>query len=463
MTELLISIVLILCPLLTLYIAQKHSINFFLSPLLLISLQILIGVTLKGILFVYSAEYRSMLFYGDLRHTIDAALYVFLFTMLLCFGYLFGIRKKIPRSAVLKAKESCTLSRHTILVLIIGSAVVFFGTTFVLAIFRSNFDGITQLFTLEGVANVNRNKIQRIEGEDSFGESFRFITVFYAITYFLFVVFVTQAGVRYQRYKNLLMAGIFLFLLFIVAEVLIRGSRNLLLEILLMFSMATLGFSRRVKFKFSYVAITAVVLVGLLVIFSLITTFRGNTNAGAGSDYTINIVTPLVETVLLKPYFMDINKISVIIAESGRYDYQYGFSLISWAVGFIPRFVWPDKPGLSLGLFVKTEIFGLRGTIGGIPPTLPGEFYINFSWFGVMLGGVCGFGLRRVEEFLLMPSRIKRYGSHWLYIFVIVTLAYTAMQAAVSLFAVRIIVSVIILIPIILFLKRKMLRVNFKT
>ena len=69
--------------------------------------------------------------------------------------------------------------------------------------------------------------------------------------------------------------------------------------------------------------------------------------------------------------------------------YQYGETYSYFAVAFIPRILWPNKPltgnansffavayGISTEEGVKTSTFGV---------SLLGEAFINFGWFGVVL------------------------------------------------------------------------------
>ena len=64
----------------------------------------------------------------------------------------------------------------------------------------------------------------------------------------------------------------------------------------------------------------------------------------------------------------------------------------------IPRALWPDKPIVQLGAWFALEIGGAtRGESGvvnnSINMTIPGELYLDFGWFAVIIGGLLFGGL----------------------------------------------------------------------
>ncbi len=67
-------------------------------------------------------------------------------------------------------------------------------------------------------------------------------------------------------------------------------------------------------------------------------------------------------------------------------DYQYGKSFTSWIFAPIPRSIWPDKPPITIGQQIKTEIYSKTEEGGGGEGTNSiGELYINFGVFGFVL------------------------------------------------------------------------------
>ena len=60
-----------------------------------------------------------------------------------------------------------------------------------------------------------------------------------------------------------------------------------------------------------------------------------------------------------------------------------GQSYAAVLVGWLPRTMWEQKPPISLGGIVKSEIFGERLTVGGYPPGFVGEAVMNFGSIAV--------------------------------------------------------------------------------
>lgn len=92
------------------------------------------------------------------------------------------------------------------------------------------------------------------------------------------------------------------------------------------------------------------------------------------------------------------------LQQTGEYELGYNSILESLTI-FIPGAIWPNKPEPSSVKFT-TYFFGddlsfSRGqkqeSWGGISPTILGEAYWHFGWFGITLGlGLFGFLLRKI-------------------------------------------------------------------
>jgi hypothetical protein len=77
-----------------------------------------------------------------------------------------------------------------------------------------------------------------------------------------------------------------------------------------------------------------------------------------------------------------------LVEKNGFYD---GFASAPLLTALIPRFLWPDKPNIELGLWFALEIGaaykaeGKRGN-NSVNMTPMGQFYLDFGWSGVVLG-----------------------------------------------------------------------------
>lgn len=81
------------------------------------------------------------------------------------------------------------------------------------------------------------------------------------------------------------------------------------------------------------------------------------------------------------------NTVEVIVTKSGNgVAFRHGDTLASLLTAFIPRIIWPDKPGIQVGLLVAKEFFPGESQDVNLSPSHLGELYWNFGWLGVLLG-----------------------------------------------------------------------------
>jgi oligosaccharide repeat unit polymerase len=82
--------------------------------------------------------------------------------------------------------------------------------------------------------------------------------------------------------------------------------------------------------------------------------------------------------------------------------FRHGQTLMVTLLGFIPRAVWPEKP-VGIGKELTRYVVGpfYEETEGfSVAVTLPGDFYLNFGWFGVILGGFSlGLACRAIKRY----------------------------------------------------------------
>ena len=77
-----------------------------------------------------------------------------------------------------------------------------------------------------------------------------------------------------------------------------------------------------------------------------------------------------------------------LVKDNGYYN---GTTIAYLSYAFIPRFIWPEKPWIVQGRWFALEIGQARlvedrGVSNSINMTIPGELYLNFSWWGVVIG-----------------------------------------------------------------------------
>jgi len=89
-----------------------------------------------------------------------------------------------------------------------------------------------------------------------------------------------------------------------------------------------------------------------------------------------------------------ISNIVQLTEDKGFYDGMASAPLIT---ALIPRILWPEKPMIRMGAWFALEIGVATNDYGAINNsinmTIPGEMYLDFGWFGVVLGCIMFGGL----------------------------------------------------------------------
>ncbi|TKC56952.1 oligosaccharide repeat unit polymerase [Pedobacter hiemivivus] len=134
------------------------------------------------------------------------------------------------------------------------------------------------------------------------------------------------------------------------------------------------------KLKFAVGVILA------LAIFQLMSTLR-NVKDVENEDVKLNI-TKALEPAILTTNMIDVSKTAHIMdAIPSRMNYEYGATLVTIFIAWIPREFWPDKPVTNVDNTIGIKVFGATtyGS-GGVPPGLIAELFWNFWIPGVIIG-----------------------------------------------------------------------------
>jgi hypothetical protein len=123
---------------------------------------------------------------------------------------------------------------------------------------------------------------------------------------------------------------------------------------------------------------TTLLIFSLIFISPILEVFRGFSGDSFGS---VNFGTDYLFAGHYDAYQMFLNALKVD-------DSNYGFGFLGVVLFFIPRSFWPSKPDNS-GKEIA-ELFSLSYNNVSMP--IFGEFFLNFSYFGILLGGlIVGF------------------------------------------------------------------------
>lgn len=233
----------------------------------------------------------------------------------------------------------------------------------------------------------------------------------------------TLTGASPHGYLRLLVSfsGINLFLL--TAWLIRYNSRKLLIYTLWLISFITFIFfnfyiSQRGAIVFIFVQLIALnyymngfkipkvkMIIGLifaLAIFQVMSTLRGAVNV---ENTNIKLsVSKALEPAILTTNMIDVSKTAHIInAIPNKIDFEYGATLVTVFIAWIPRELWPNKPVTNVDNTIGIKVFGANtyGS-GAVPPGLIAEMYWNFWIPGVILGCfLIGFILKIMNQTIL--------------------------------------------------------------
>jgi hypothetical protein len=79
-----------------------------------------------------------------------------------------------------------------------------------------------------------------------------------------------------------------------------------------------------------------------------------------------------------------------------NHAYMYGKTLMLFFYAFYPRFLWPDKPDIAMGLWFGNNVFNVQDTI--VSFWIPGEAFLNFGFFGIFLLFIYGAFLTYLDK-----------------------------------------------------------------
>lgn len=141
---------------------------------------------------------------------------------------------------------------------------------------------------------------------------------------------------------------------------------------------------------------------------------RAVAQRGADLADTMSIEDAALATVGARNW-VSISKVAPIVDRVPEsVGYKYGGTMVGWATAPIPRTVWPEKPLVRVGPEVASEIYDVTSR-SGVPPSFPGELYLNFGTPGViggmyLLGLVIGGAYTSFRPFLSSSTSMLIYG-----------------------------------------------------
>lgn len=388
-------------------LGSKYGLVRYVSPLQVVALMAFLGVFVKAVAYIFTPEQLFISrFYIDKGTVQLGYVFVFLFCLAISLGYI-GVASRY-RGAVVDCVLLSTLAvKTTNKALLLCLALVTF-----LAVAKSLFvaygiGDLTELFSVSAVNQLNAQKLIADDTTRGFGRTLSFNKFFLVVVYSALALYFALFAIE-RTFTNLLF--VCAAALLSVYAAMLTGSRNTLIQLFLMLFGIWVLLGKPVNLaasvKFGCLG------VGIVVSFWVMTVFReyGADTSGFVVEFS-ETFRPMIEST----YFMDVNTAAIFIEKVDSNDLLFGQSYFRWLYGWVPRDLWPGKPAVSLGYYVKTEVLEMQSGLGGVNVTGPGEALLNFGWLGVLCGIGLGALYRLIEEVLLgNGGRLKKVGL-WVY------------------------------------------------
>lgn len=409
---------------LPLWLGQRYGLIAFASPMHLLAAFALLGFAAKVLAYAYVPDLAFYPRFVDRPGAfLRGALYLTGFVLFVCLGYRLAVRPADPpKPASAVQKMAARPARQGWL---FAGAFGVAGLTLVL-ILRAR--GIDTLST-EVLGQVNRDK-QIGVNSDGVGATLAGIKTLFIVPKLAFVVMLARALVLRSIAQAALCAALGALL---VAVALVSGDRFELFEMLIYALAIWAIFGGRLGARQWLVA--ALALWVALLATSHMTALRGQD-------------TGLWRQVIGSTYFLDIN-VSVLVTDKVQpAQMLWGESYGWWSFGWVPRAIWPEKPAIDLGVYLKQEVLGQR-TGGAFNVTGPGEAFINFGWWGIGVGGALGWLYRRGEVFLLASRHATGQGGVYYYPLLLCPFVQATLQSSFSAFVVSAVVQGVIIAAVI--------------
>ncbi|WP_106745692.1 oligosaccharide repeat unit polymerase [Yoonia maritima] len=409
METVLVLLLALICTALPFAIGQRCGVVRLVSPMHMLSYFCGFGFLLKIAVYSFAPDFA---FYQQFDPkpwaVLNGAIYLSLFILLMCIGYLIAFRPVGHAQFEAGVVATQIARRGWLFVAAFGFALM----TFALILQARGFGTIDTLL-LAGLNNAKQINVNA----DGVGATLAGIKTFFVVPKFAFVLLLAN-GIALRSWHVLAAAGVLGGLLVLIA--LVSGDRFELIE-LLVFAFATyLILGGRIAGKMLFVGGLAVT--GLI----LMAVYMTHLRLGGAS---------LLEQIVGSTYFLDINA-AIMVTDRVEVDQLLlGQSYTWWIFGWVPRAVWPEKPAIDLGVFFKRDIMQIY-TGGAFNVTGPGEAFINFRWAGLGVGFALGWMYRKIEVVLLNPMHVLRYGSFLFYPILFYPFVQATLQSSFSAFIV---------------------------
>jgi len=360
---------------------RRHRFDLF-EPINVVAAAIAYGTTLRGFYLVFNPESKQakfLMMYQTFADVNRHVIWVLLGVTLFCLGYLVQIgRWRIEESFVVRQLALDFRRLNLILLAVLGLTIM------ATALYAFYFDIQLDSNILEQSHKRSAEYVDA-SGKVVYGSSWQLQVAQVGLygTFILAGTLITRI-VRVNTYSLGLLAALFLAGAFVPF---ISQSRTPII-ILIFNCIAMAYYYRRVQVRSIVLSVVGVIalVAGMGVLREL-------------NSYNRSESSFLDSTIGTGNGFDAVRSTAIIDRVPERADFLLGNSYAAIPFFFVPRVVWPDKPSMSLGPWVRTELFGVWSRNAGWPPGFVAESYANFGYVGILIVPlVLGIALRAIYE-----------------------------------------------------------------
>jgi hypothetical protein len=214
------------------------------------------------------------------------------------------------------------------------------------------------------------------------------------------IALLTLAWLRYRRPEAALLLAIVVPLTMLFNF--FTGSKRLFLTPPLMFALAYIVVERRIRMSWLFAGFAA--LVALYPVSNLYRMVVNPTEGGRiasfmkNPDQYLGALSNLTEGADVGDWVSQglestgrrldgLGVLTKIVMDTPeRVPYQGGWTIGYIALSYIPRIIWPDKPGTTIGIWVSQNYGDPNDPYTHVGPSWMGEMFLNWGYPGVMFG-----------------------------------------------------------------------------
>ncbi len=356
-------------------IVVKNKIDLF-EPIIFVVLSVFIGVTARSFYLVYSnnnTQIKMLLNNEPINILVEHSLWMPVGLLFFVVGYM-TVNKRIMLEKINFIKNDNWNIKRLLIICSVTSVISLLG---VFLYVKSANIQITNMASLSVRRLVELESNSGVVRYAQLGY-FRFLSSISLLSlYLLFVHYLSSAKKMPVLIKVL---SIVIGLISITIPFL-TNSRSLL--IIIFFNIIGFMYYRRKFNIIKYVSFTIIALT-IVVVMGELRKINSHDDLTVFENLNQNVIEKSIDNLVGSGNFISIGRTNLIIARVPEsFDYLYGISYLTWITGWVPKELWPDKPEISTGLLVRKYIYGMKTRVGGFPPGMIGEAYMNFGYIGI--------------------------------------------------------------------------------